>query len=68
MYKPKAKYHSHNVLPLKTSKGLSDSVETNCPAIEAWAESFLSPPSGSSIMDGAYTQVSPLIYLDTQYK
>ena len=47
MHKPEAKYHSHNVLPLKTSE---NSVETNSPATEAWAESFLSPPSGSSIM------------------
>ena len=53
MYKPEPKYHSHNVLPLKTSKGLSNSAETSSPGTEAWAESFLSPPSGSSIMDGS---------------
>ena len=53
IHKPKAKYHSHNFLPLRTSEGLSNSVETNSPDTEAWAGFFLSPPSGSSIMDGS---------------
>ena len=50
--KPKANHQSQSpVLPLTTSEGLS--VDSNSPATEAWAESFISSLFGSSIMDGS---------------